>query len=85
MDMEIIISHLPWWTVSGILFFLLASLLIQRMVASSLRDVPGPFLSKWTTIPLQIQWVWGRRAKYVHALHQKYGESSPVLRSISPN
>jgi hypothetical protein len=84
MDMVIPISDLPWWTASGILFFLLASLLIQRMVASSLRDVPGPFISKWTSLPLHIQWVWGRRAKYVHALHQKYGESSPMLAS-SPN
>ncbi|KAF4588442.1 hypothetical protein EYR40_009993 [Pleurotus pulmonarius] len=46
-----------------------------------LRDVPGPFLARWTSLWLAYQVRMGRRYLVVDALHKKYG---PLVR-IAPN
>lgn len=39
-----------------------------------LRRIPGPFMSRFTTWPLKIQVLSGHRTKYIHGLHQRYGQ-----------
>ncbi|KAL0952984.1 hypothetical protein HGRIS_007195 [Hohenbuehelia grisea] len=46
-----------------------------------LRDIPGPFLARWTPLWLAWQVRMGRRYLVVHELHKKYG---PFVR-IAPN
>jgi cytochrome P450 len=43
----------------------------------ALKDVPGPFLTRFTKIPLLYQTINLNRTRYIHALHRKYG---PVVR-----
>lgn len=43
--------------------------------------MPGPILSRFTTLPLKIQTLLGRRIHHIHALHDHYG---PVVR-VSPH
>lgn len=38
-----------------------------------LRKIPGPFISRFTLLPLKFQVLSGRRSKYIHELHQRYG------------
>ncbi|KAJ4287556.1 hypothetical protein N0V90_012259 [Kalmusia sp. IMI 367209] len=38
----------------------------------NLRNIPGPFLSAYTGIPLKLAILAGRRSVYIHALHEKY-------------
>ncbi|KAJ4490950.1 cytochrome P450 [Lentinula aciculospora] len=37
------------------------------------KDIPGPFLSRFTSLPLAFHSRGGKRHLYVHSLHQKYG------------
>ncbi|KAJ3770150.1 cytochrome P450 [Lentinula raphanica] len=37
------------------------------------KNIPGPFLSRYTSIPLAFHSRGGKRHLYVHSLHQKYG------------
>ncbi|KXX81538.1 putative sterigmatocystin biosynthesis P450 monooxygenase STCB [Madurella mycetomatis] len=53
---------------------------VYRTLKRPISQVPGPWVSKWTDIVVTYYWLTGRRAKYVHGLHQKYG---PVVR-VSP-
>lgn len=46
-----------------------------------LRKIPGPFVSRFTLLPLKLQVLSGRRTKYIHGLHQQYG---PYVR-IAPS
>ncbi|KAJ3882669.1 cytochrome P450 [Lentinula edodes] len=45
------------------------------------RNIPGPFLSRYTSLPLALHSRGGKRHLYVHSLHQKYG---PLV-LIAPN
>ncbi|KAB8067048.1 cytochrome P450 [Aspergillus leporis] len=38
-----------------------------------ISSVPGPWLSRWTGAVAEYHWVMGKRPKYVHSLHKKYG------------
>ena len=42
-----------------------------------LKSLPGPWLSRFTNIPLKLALLSGQKAMYIHRLHQKYG---PVVR-----
>ncbi|KAK3324862.1 cytochrome P450 [Apodospora peruviana] len=46
-----------------------------------LASLPGPEISKWTDLHVRLMLILGKRAQYVHSLHQKYG---PVVR-VGPN
>lgn len=61
-------------------------MLIKVQVLQSARKgplvhLPGPWYSKFTSWPLNIYWLLGRKALYVHQLHAKYG---PVVR-VAPD
>jgi cytochrome P450 len=43
----------------------------------ALKDVPGPFITRFTKIPLLYQTINLNRTRYIHELHQKYG---PLVR-----
>ncbi|RDW78462.1 hypothetical protein BP5796_06314 [Coleophoma crateriformis] len=45
-----------------------------------LRAIPGPFLNRWTNLPLKIHTLRGRKVYYVDDLHAQYG---PAVR-IAP-
>ncbi|EMC98923.1 hypothetical protein BAUCODRAFT_385201 [Baudoinia panamericana UAMH 10762] len=53
---------------------------IARAYNSDLRRIPGPVLNRFTTLPLKLRVLSGRRTHYIHALHKIYG---PVVR-IAP-
>ena len=54
---------------------------LTRRLLSPLSAIPGPFLTRLTSLPLIYQEFTSNRRLYIHALHQKYG---PVVR-LSPN
>jgi hypothetical protein len=54
---------------------------INNVALSPLRHIPGPLPAKLTKFWLLAIELSGRRALYVHALHQRYG---PVVR-VGPN
>jgi hypothetical protein len=41
-----------------------------------LSSLPGPQLTKWTDLLVKYYTVTGQRPRYVHSLHQKYGNPS---------
>jgi hypothetical protein len=47
--------------------------IIQRW-NDPLSALPGPWISRVTDIILKYHWLIGNRAKYVHSLHEKYGQ-----------
>ncbi|KAH6625608.1 cytochrome P450 [Boeremia exigua] len=66
----------PIWFHPLLLFTILIRLIIQsHKIAKhpNLRSVPGPFFSAYSSLPLQIAILRGRRTVYIHALHEKYG------------
>ncbi|KAK4500352.1 hypothetical protein PRZ48_008541 [Zasmidium cellare] len=68
---------------TGIALALLAYTISILRVAfhPDLRKIPGPFLSRFTLLPLKYHVLSGQRTKYIHGLHQKYG---PYVR-IAPS
>ncbi|KAF2712854.1 cytochrome protein [Pleomassaria siparia CBS 279.74] len=54
---------------------------LYHRARSPLQSVPGPWLSKWTSVVLQYHWFRGQRAFYVERLHREYG---PVV-CLGPN
>lgn len=46
---------------------------LRRAWTNPLSFLRGPPISRWTGIILDYHWLAGSRARYVHALHQKYG------------
>ncbi|KAJ2523460.1 hypothetical protein H4217_000098 [Coemansia sp. RSA 1939] len=52
----------------------LGSTAIQRAFLSPLCQIPGPFLNSLTNIPLSRSSANGTYHKYVHRLHERYGE-----------
>lgn len=59
----------------------LTILYVLRCITSSLRAIPGPRISLFSSWILKYHEFHAHRTKYVHSLHQKYG---PVVR-IAPN
>ena len=65
------------------LFLLLSVLGALAIIASifykslALKDVPGPFITRFTKIPLLYQTINLNRTRYIHELHRKYG---PLVR-----
>ncbi|KAI0901171.1 putative cytochrome P450 [Annulohypoxylon nitens] len=53
---------------------------VFNVLTNPLAKIPGPWYTKWTILPFKYLVVTGKRPKWVHALHEKYG---PVVR-ISP-
>ena len=52
-----------------------------RYINSPLKNVPGPWWSRFTRLPLKLQIIQGRRIYYIDELHAKYG---PFVR-VAPN
>ncbi|AEO68593.1 uncharacterized protein THITE_113354 [Thermothielavioides terrestris NRRL 8126] len=57
---------------------------ICAIIFDPLRSVPGPFLLRFTNLPVRLRLLKGTKAHYVHALHAKYGtnqvHSGPIVR-----
>lgn len=53
----------------------------QQTVFNPLKDIPGPLYSLFTTLPLKLAVLRGKRVHHIHALHLCYG---PIVR-ISPS
>lgn len=51
--------------------------LCSKVFLDPLARVPGPWYAKYTDVVLKRLWLGGSKTQYVHALHKKYGESSP--------
>ncbi|KAM0455103.1 hypothetical protein ACHAPV_007994 [Trichoderma viride] len=60
---------------------LLAAIQLVRCLRSPLSKIPGPAISKFTTLVLKWKEIHAQRTAYVHQLHLQYG---PVVR-IAPN
>lgn len=60
---------------------LLAAIQLVRCLRSPLSKIPGPAISKFTTLFLKWKEIHAQRTAYVHQLHLQYG---PVVR-IAPN
>ncbi|KAM0470827.1 hypothetical protein ACHAPX_009701 [Trichoderma viride] len=60
---------------------LLAAIQLVRCLRSPLSKIPGPTISKFTTLFLKWKEIHAQRTTYVHQLHLQYG---PVVR-IAPN
>ncbi|UKZ96348.1 uncharacterized protein TrAFT101_011145 [Trichoderma asperellum] len=60
---------------------LLATIQLIRCLRSPLSKIPGPTVSKFTTLVLKWKEIHAQRTTYVHQLHLQYG---PVVR-IAPN
>ncbi|KAH0080488.1 hypothetical protein KCU60_g16681, partial [Aureobasidium melanogenum] len=61
-----------------ILFWVLQTIYVS--LTSPLKDVPGPWISRYTNLQLKFAVTGGRRIFYIDDLHKKYG---PIVR-ISP-
>ncbi|KAE9376181.1 putative cytochrome P450 [Stipitochalara longipes BDJ] len=74
-------------TYALIALLLISFLKIAKFALSSpLNTVPGPYINRWTDIPLVIAIFRHRKLQYVHYLHQKYGpyvRTAPKEISIS--
>ncbi|KAL4936215.1 hypothetical protein BDV06DRAFT_233628 [Aspergillus oleicola] len=71
-------GNLPFFLiVLGLVYF---STSFYRARKNPLSALPGPEITKWTDFMLKYYTVLGRRPRYVHALHERYG---PIVR-ISP-
>ncbi|KAK5651667.1 hypothetical protein OQA88_11842 [Cercophora sp. LCS_1] len=73
---------------SGILAIFAVALIVvhgYRTLRRPTSQLPGPWITKWTDAVTLYYWLTGRKAKYVHSLHQKYGkDTGPVVR-LGPN
>lgn len=61
--------------VAGVIIYL------YSVLSSPLAKVPGPWYSNFTELILRWHWLRGKRASYVHTLHEKYG----MLRKLHRN
>lgn len=52
---------------------LVALAYVYSALSGPLSKIPGPWYSSFTDSVLRYHWLTGRRAKYVHSLHEKYG------------
>ena len=60
---------------------LLLVLNVVRRLSSPLKAIPGPAISRLTSLQLKWNELRANRTLYIHGLHKKYG---PVVR-IAPN
>ncbi|KAL1860743.1 hypothetical protein VTK73DRAFT_7188 [Phialemonium thermophilum] len=58
-----------------------ALVFVVSRLRSAVASVPGPRLTLFSSLPLKYQEFRGRRTRYIHELHLKYG---PVVR-VAPN
>ncbi|KAJ1747983.1 hypothetical protein LPJ79_004873 [Coemansia sp. RSA 1821] len=68
MDKQFIASSLLFYSV----YFVCCA--IYRAYATPLRHVPGPFVNKFTNLPLRFQVFRGKYHTYTISLHAKYGQ-----------
>ncbi|KAJ3802151.1 cytochrome P450 [Lentinula aff. detonsa] len=47
--------------------------LVIALLFLTLANIPGPFLSRYSSLPLALHSRGGKRHLYVHSMHQKYG------------
>lgn len=57
---------------------------VFKALRNPLAKVPGPWYSKFTSIVLAMEGINGRRARYVHKLHDRYGPYSTYLLCAPP-
>ncbi|KAI9682446.1 MAG: hypothetical protein M1829_000238 [Trizodia sp. TS-e1964] len=70
-----------FYTIGAALGVLLLAKITYNLFFHPLRNVPGPFIAKFTSLWLVALEIAGFRMQTVHALHEKYG---PVVR-VAPN
>lgn len=46
---------------------------VVGVITNPLKNIPGPWYSLWTDLVLKYHVIRGEKARYVHALHEKYG------------
>ena len=67
----------------AVVALLLVVVVFQKLLVafdSELSKIPGPFLNRFTALPLKLKVLSGQRMHYIHALHQEYG----ILVRIGP-
>ncbi|KAH8799834.1 putative benzoate 4-monooxygenase cytochrome P450 [Xylogone sp. PMI_703] len=79
--MDVVLNLSLPWKIAGSVVLLLFLRITYGTFTNRLSSLPGPQISKWTSIVLTYHWLAGTRVNYVHSLHQKYG---PVVR-VSPD
>ncbi|TFB01445.1 putative sterigmatocystin biosynthesis P450 monooxygenase STCB [Trichoderma ghanense] len=62
-------------------FLYLVNVFASLLPQNPLRNVPGPWYIRWTSIVIKYHGLKGNRARYQHDLHLQYG---PLVR-LSPN
>ncbi|KAL1966540.1 hypothetical protein VTN77DRAFT_4462 [Rasamsonia byssochlamydoides] len=77
--MDSLFNYLSPFILFGCLVFVL--LRVYHSFNNPLSALPGPTISKWSSVVITYYWFIGQRAQYVHSLHQKYG---PIVR-VSPD
>jgi len=70
--------------VGAVLALVLARTVVQ-VARSSASKVPGPWYSNWTSLVLDLHFLYGTRSFYVHALHEQYGEITHSMVKASLN
>lgn len=65
-----------FWFFTGAAGFVLYRLFLAIVGARQpgLKEIPGPWLGRYTNLVLKWHVLGGQRTKYVHSLHQKYGD-----------
>ncbi|KAE8396324.1 cytochrome P450 [Aspergillus alliaceus] len=82
MDSGFIRDNVPVIASIAVLVYVLS--VVYRSQKSRLSYIPGPWYTKFTDLPLRYKVVTGQRPRYVHALHEKYEETCPIVR-IGPD
>ncbi|PYH98412.1 cytochrome P450 [Aspergillus ellipticus CBS 707.79] len=75
--MEIFLAQGTVWPVVGCLLALSLATIVYRSVRNPLAHLPGPQLSKWSSLVERYYWFSGRKVEYVDYLHRVYG---PIVR-----
>ena len=73
-------SHSSIWGFAGILFGLVFLTWLARIYTHPLRNVPGPFLARFSRLWELYEVVQGRFERTNVALHEKYGNSNGNFR-----
>src|ERR1700761_5385491 len=78
---KLVLSHPVYALLSLPLLFLLAHFIPWLSDPHAIRDIPGPFLAKFSDAWLGYWATTGKRSEHIHKVHRGYG---PVVR-IAPN
>lgn len=70
-------EHRQYIALAALALALSALAFVYNLTRTPLAAIPGPWYSKFTGAIVTYHWLAGKRAKYVHTLHQKYGPSDP--------